>query len=227
MSDSSKPLFGRQVVLPWAPAHQIFGDQDRAGQEGQPLDTLHRGPGTRPVLPGQPAFHEGGAHYKGQLPPELRRLGLPISPAPSIPEEDRSPPSVQELENLIAAAVALDVLGTDLALLEEGSAVLHDLTASLLKVGALGGIDAGALQRLLHFAAGASGSGRATVSLRLAQALSGEAEIDPESEPNPPPPSSPTSVLQAIERIIRAAHLIVEHATLALQTQEEVRYWQA
>jgi hypothetical protein len=201
---STPRIAPRVVVLPWAP--QLPSSYEAPA-----------GPGAAALAPAsasaRPQLRYGAP--VSELPPELRALGLPYAPPPSLPDSDRAPATRDEL---MRAAVALDVLGTDLGRIAATPSVLHALTGALARTGRLAGLDAAALAELLSFADGPAGVDRALVSRELAActaAARGAGE---------PTPSTPESVAAAVAHVVGAARIAVRDATLLVQTGPLVEY---
>jgi hypothetical protein len=147
---------------------------------------------------------------------------LPFRPHPFIPDEDRT--SLRR-DALVSLAVVLDVLATRTRRIEATRTLLTQLTAVLLDVGLLGGLDGSAIRRLLDHAANHVGHSRAALTRHLCECmfLAGRsADSDQETSAA----STPRAAGRALRRLEAAAQVVIQEATLRLEAQEGVEYRQ-
>ena len=120
--------------------------------------------------------------------------------------------------------MVLDVLATRIRKIPAGSNILADLTHALLEVGALGGIDKVAEERLLSHAVSRAGQVRASLSRKVVARMQAtalpEAEITT-TEKTLAIPSTPRAVSRAIKRIEAATDVVLHEARLRLEAQEK------
>lgn len=134
--------------------------------------------------------------------PAPKRLLMPAPP--SLPEADRPP---LDEEDLVSAAVVLDVLATRTRALAAAPTLLAEVGVTLAEVGALAGMDAERLAALLAHAAGATGAGRESVCRRLRWLAS----------PAGAETTDARAVASALRRIERGAALVLREARLVLE----------
>ena len=225
MSNTPPTLNFRHVVLPWAQpdlklatpadlAHAPLRDE-AATMKVSPdrLSTQKRAEN------GHPERSRAKAAPSGL--PMLTPSTLPFKPAPSIPDADRPP---FEARALTSVAVALDVLSTLTRKIPEGSTILADLTAALLEVGTLGGIDDLAEERLLAHAGSRAGQARAALGRQVVsrmQALPLPVTEHTATAITLTVSSTPRAVTKAVRRIESAAAVVVREARLRLEAQEK------
>lgn len=209
------------VALPWA--HPAFDpDSDRAteseriAREAQALqvhaDRLEVGEAPEAV-----AERAAGQRRRGDvLPPELRARGLPYEPWPSVPEEDREP---LDLDALLTAAVALDVLTTRSKLIDGRPTILSELVETTVSVGVEGGLGEAGLHELIAIASGPVGMSRE----RLRETWS-DPELQPEGEEILLPQSTPQTVANALRRLESGGAAVIREACLLLDALAETRY---
>jgi len=153
--------------------------------------------------------------------PPLAGATLPFRPSPSIPVTDRTPLA---LPALVSGAVALDVLTTGLKHLTSGPQILADLNELLLTVGALGGIDATAQERLVAHAHGPAGQMRGRLAMTLAARLTQPATELPPTEATAVrafAPSTPDSVSKALDVIAAGTAIAIREARLRLEASRQ------
>ena len=219
----------RHVILPWArPETSPAEGHGRAARKRVESDAralrVHR---DRLAIhePGDGTSEAGAGLRPGLGLPPLHAHGLPFKPHPSIPEEDRVP---LEPNALLAAAVALDILASATRAIEASPAVLSELTATLLSVGRIGGIDAAAIERLLGHAESRVGNTRASLSRLLAVCMATSRRADGEpTAPGAAHASTPRAAGQALRRIEAAAEVAIHESRLRLDAQEVVEYKRA
>ena len=208
----SRDLSGPPVALAWAPVPPPRLEPDHPSPGGEGLDQVTAPRGIRTEVgaprPGSPAAYPSPQ----RIPPELRQQGLPLSPVPTVPREDR-----RELvdEEALALAVTLDILGTRLETLTSEPAVLHRTTEVLLGVGALAELGEDRARELLDLGESSEGARRRELAPRLGA---------PPGEPAPRP--GPGAVIEAIRRVEAGATLVVRDGTLILQARAPVDFWQ-
>ncbi len=209
------------VALPWA--HPAFdpetdrrGESERVAREAQALqvhaDRLEVGEAPDPI-----AEHGGrGPRRLEALPPELRARGLPYEPWPSVPEEDREP---LDLDALLSAAVALDVLTTRSKQVEARPTILSELAETAVSVGVEGGMGEAGLHELIQIASGPVGASRE----RLRETWS-DPELQPEGEEILLPQSTPETVANALRRLERGGAAVLRESCLLLDALAETRF---
>lgn len=211
------------VALPWAhPAFDPDADQaldsERIAAEARALqvhaDELEVGEAPDAVAQ---LGRAAPSTAKG-LPPELRARGLPYEPWPSVPEEDREP---LDIDALLSAAVALDVLTTRTKPVQERATILSELAEVSVSVGEEGGLGDGGLAELIAIAAGPVGTSRE----RLRQTWS-DPELQPEGEEILLPQSTPATVANALRRLERGGSAVIREACLLLDALSETEYRQ-
>jgi hypothetical protein len=225
MSDARPELHLRHVILPWAQPDS-HADEAEAAASARVRDDARavnirrdrlavRGRGERDL----PERSRSPGHQDGM--PPLLPVTLPFRPHPSIPETDRR---TLDSRALMSLAVALDVLATLSRQVEGGDTVLADLTAALLQVGTLGGIDSKAEERLLSYAASRAGQIRATLSRQVASSMRAQPMAAAEvtgTGVTVAVLSTPRAVSRAVRRIEAATDVVLREARLRLEAQEK------
>ena len=225
MSDARPELHLRHVILPWA---QPDGRSDQAQEAARARvrDEAREVKVSRDRLAiqkrGERDLPERGrpAAQRGIMPPVLPAT-LPFKPHPSIPDADRR---ALEPRALMSLAVALDVLATLTRQVAGGDTILADLTTVLLEVGALGGIDGAAEERLLSHAASRAGQIRATLSRQVASRMQAQPMVESEVTATAVTlavPSTPRAVSRAVRRIEAATEVVLREARLRLEAREK------
>ncbi|MEL6761108.1 MAG: hypothetical protein AAFP04_11985 [Myxococcota bacterium] len=133
---------------------------------------------------------------------------------PQVPESDRHP---LDLDALVSATVALDVLISRTKRIQEHPAMLVEITRVALDVGAHGGLEEQGAQELLLAAMGAAGQCRE----KLCSAWARDRE---ESSPLLAPPTDPKTVAEAMRRLEDGARAAIGEVRLILDTVTEVDY---
>jgi hypothetical protein len=225
MSDARPELHLRHVILPWAQPNdgpdaaqlaaggRVREDALAVKVSRDRLAIQRRGERDLPERSRIPA-------QRGVMPPILPAT-LPFKPHPSIPDNDRRR---LETRALMSLSVALDVLATLTRQVAGGETVLADLTASLLQVGALGGIDDAAEDRLLSHAASRAGQIRASLSRQVASRMQAQPRAEGEATATAMSlalPSTPRAVSRAIRRVEAATEVVLREARLRLEAQEK------
>jgi hypothetical protein len=180
------------LLIPWIPVRppQVLGPAPEAAAD--PENALRR------------AY----AHIAAPL----QRAGLPHEPLPTVPPEDRAQ---LDLDALLRASVALDVLATAVAGLAPSATMLSELVAAAVYIGGLSGRDAGDYADLLQTVAGPLGAQRAQLHRHLAEVMNDAAL-----------PCSPAGLRFALTDLARAADAAICACTLLLQTTQEPRLHQ-
>ncbi|MEE8410368.1 MAG: hypothetical protein V3T05_12230, partial [Myxococcota bacterium] len=231
MADARANLDVRHVILPWAQNEASSDVYHAAARERVSADAYALRIADDRLNIGHDGLAPDGVDREARrrrrlLEPQLRAVGLPYEPHPSIPPEDRrTTPS----SGYVSLAVALDIMCTLTRKLESKRTVLSELATVLLHVGKLAGIESTAVERLLEHAESVTGRNRALLTYRLAMNMQGATVQASESERGTTQvaqlrPSTPKTVATALRRIERAADRTIKEACLRLEAHESVEY---
>lgn len=133
---------------------------------------------------------------------------------PQVPESDRRP---LDLDALVSATVALDVLISRTKQIQEHPTMLVEITQVALDVGAHGGLEHQGTRELLLAAQGAAGQCRE----KLCSAWIRDRDERP---PLLTPPTDPKTVAEAMRRLEDGARAAIGEVRLILDTVTEVDY---
>ena len=147
-----------------------------------------------------------------------RPAGMAAAGKPTIPRGDAV---VAREQDVLAAAVIIDVLATQTSKLFNEPTVLADLTSVCLALLAIGNDESGGRAReLVVFAAGPGGAQRAAIARSLTEVL-GDGDAATFS------PCSPSSVADALRRIETMARIVMREAVAILEARDTTTYHQA